>query len=121
MTSSAPRTRVSAGIVLYRLRDGVVEVLLGHPGGPYFASKDAGHWSISDLLAVVPSQADGCGEGARLDDPSTTFPFPDPAASRARLATEVLAFLEATVGDRDAAWDALRRPSDDHVVRALAE
>ena len=46
MTSSAPRTRVSAGIMLYRLRDGVVEVLLGHPGGPYFTTKDEGHWSI---------------------------------------------------------------------------
>jgi predicted NUDIX family NTP pyrophosphohydrolase len=61
VTSSAPRTRVSAGIVLYRLRDGVVEVLLGHPGGPYYTSKDAGHWSIpkgevepdEDLLDVA--------------------------------------------------------------------
>ena len=61
MTSSAPRTRVSAGIMLYRLRDGVVEVLLGHPGGPYFTTKDAGHWSIpkgeverdEDLLNVA--------------------------------------------------------------------
>jgi predicted NUDIX family NTP pyrophosphohydrolase len=61
VTSSAPRTRTSAGILLYRLRDGVVEVLLGHPGGPYFANKDAGHWSIpkgevepdEDLLDVA--------------------------------------------------------------------
>jgi predicted NUDIX family NTP pyrophosphohydrolase len=41
-----PAGRVSAGIVLYRRRDGVLEVLLGHPGGPYFARKDEGHWSI---------------------------------------------------------------------------
>lgn len=41
------RSRVSAGILLYRYRDGgVLEVLIGHPGGPYFANKDAGHWSI---------------------------------------------------------------------------
>jgi predicted NUDIX family NTP pyrophosphohydrolase len=39
--------RVSAGILLYRRApDGGIEVLLGHPGGPYFAHKDAGHWSI---------------------------------------------------------------------------
>jgi predicted NUDIX family NTP pyrophosphohydrolase len=39
--------RLSAGIVLYRIRsDGAVEVLLGHMGGPYWARKDAGAWSI---------------------------------------------------------------------------
>jgi predicted NUDIX family NTP pyrophosphohydrolase len=37
----------SAGILLYRRTDtGSLEVLLAHPGGPWFASKDAGHWSI---------------------------------------------------------------------------
>jgi predicted NUDIX family NTP pyrophosphohydrolase len=38
--------RVSAGILLYRHRDGGLEVLLGHPGGPYFRNKGDGHWSI---------------------------------------------------------------------------
>ena len=36
----------SAGILLHRERDGVREVLLVHPGGPYWAKKDAGTWSI---------------------------------------------------------------------------
>jgi predicted NUDIX family NTP pyrophosphohydrolase len=36
----------SAGILLYRLRDGLPEVLLVHPGGPYWAKKDTGAWSI---------------------------------------------------------------------------
>jgi predicted NUDIX family NTP pyrophosphohydrolase len=36
----------SAGILLYRLRDGELEVLLVHPGGPFWARKDAGAWSI---------------------------------------------------------------------------
>ncbi len=40
------RSRVSAGILLYRWRDGSLEVLIGHPGGPYFANKGNGHWSI---------------------------------------------------------------------------
>jgi predicted NUDIX family NTP pyrophosphohydrolase len=39
-------SRTSAGILLWRRRAGRVEVLLGHPGGPYFAKKDAGVWSI---------------------------------------------------------------------------
>ncbi len=54
-------TRTSAGILLYRLRDGAVEFLLAHPGGPYFAGKDAGAWTIpkgepepgEELLAVA--------------------------------------------------------------------
>jgi predicted NUDIX family NTP pyrophosphohydrolase len=36
----------SAGILLYRLRDNAVEVLLAHPGGPFWAGKDLGAWSI---------------------------------------------------------------------------
>jgi len=36
----------SAGVVLFRERDGALEVLLGHMGGPYWARKDEGAWSI---------------------------------------------------------------------------
>jgi predicted NUDIX family NTP pyrophosphohydrolase len=38
----------SAGLVLFRRRagDGALEVLLGHMGGPFWARKDAGAWSI---------------------------------------------------------------------------
>jgi predicted NUDIX family NTP pyrophosphohydrolase len=38
--------RTSAGILLYRRREGVLEVLLVHPGGPFFGRKDLGNWSI---------------------------------------------------------------------------
>jgi predicted NUDIX family NTP pyrophosphohydrolase len=36
----------SAGILLHRVRDGRREVLLVHPGGPFWARRDAGAWSI---------------------------------------------------------------------------
>jgi predicted NUDIX family NTP pyrophosphohydrolase len=36
----------SAGILLFRRRGGEVEFLLVHPGGPFWAKKDAGAWSI---------------------------------------------------------------------------
>lgn len=36
----------SAGILAYRVNDGTPEVLLVHPGGPFFARKDIGAWSI---------------------------------------------------------------------------
>jgi predicted NUDIX family NTP pyrophosphohydrolase len=38
--------RHSAGIVLFRRTDNDVEVLLGHMGGPFWARKDAGAWTI---------------------------------------------------------------------------
>ena len=36
----------SAGILMYRRREGKLQVFLGHPGGPFWAKKDAGAWSI---------------------------------------------------------------------------
>lgn len=52
-------TKQSAGLLLYRFRERRLEVLLVHPGGPFWAKKDAGAWSIpkgeaapgEDLLA----------------------------------------------------------------------
>jgi predicted NUDIX family NTP pyrophosphohydrolase len=38
--------RQSAGILLYRRVDGRLEVLLGHMGGPFWARRDAGAWSV---------------------------------------------------------------------------
>ena len=43
----APARKRSAGILLHRRgADGAPEVLLVHPGGPYWAKKDLGAWSI---------------------------------------------------------------------------
>ncbi len=38
--------RISAGLLMYRVRDGVLEVFLAHPGGPFFTRKDDGYWTI---------------------------------------------------------------------------
>ena len=38
--------KASAGILLFRERAGRLEVLLAHPGGPYWVKKDAGAWTI---------------------------------------------------------------------------
>jgi predicted NUDIX family NTP pyrophosphohydrolase len=37
---------MSAGLLVFRERDGALEVLLGHMGGPYWARKDEQAWSI---------------------------------------------------------------------------
>ncbi|HVZ53896.1 MAG TPA: NUDIX domain-containing protein [Pseudolabrys sp.] len=55
------RTEVSAGILAFRRRDkGGIELLLAHPGGPYWRNRDEGAWSIpkglvetDDLLACA--------------------------------------------------------------------
>ena len=53
-------TQISAGLLAYRRRD-QLEVLLAHPGGPFWARKDEGAWTIpkgllnpgEDLLAAA--------------------------------------------------------------------
>jgi predicted NUDIX family NTP pyrophosphohydrolase len=41
----------SAGILLYRHRDNSLEVLLAHPGGPYWSRQDHGSWSVPKGIA----------------------------------------------------------------------
>src|SRR5688572_15992344 len=36
----------SAGLLVYRREASALQVLLGHPGGPFWAKRDAGAWSI---------------------------------------------------------------------------
>jgi predicted NUDIX family NTP pyrophosphohydrolase len=36
----------AAGLLLYRIRDGTLQVFLVHPGGPFWAKKDTGAWAI---------------------------------------------------------------------------
>jgi predicted NUDIX family NTP pyrophosphohydrolase len=53
--------KISAGIVLFRKRPAGVQIMLVHPGGPFWARKDDGAWSIpkglsdqgEDLLAAA--------------------------------------------------------------------
>lgn len=68
----APK-RISAGILLYRRSAAGLEVLLAHPGGPFWARKDLGVWSIpkgepeegEDLLAAAHRElAEETGFGA---------------------------------------------------------
>lgn len=40
------KKKTSAGLLVYRLNKKTVEVLLVHPGGPFFSKRDKGCWSI---------------------------------------------------------------------------
>lgn len=38
--------KISAGLLMYRKRGGALEALLVHPGGPFWANKDLGAWTV---------------------------------------------------------------------------
>src|SRR5438046_6583849 len=44
--SKSKRSRISAGLLMFRRRNDQVEFLLAHPGGPLFTRKDDGVWTI---------------------------------------------------------------------------
>ena len=69
--------QVSAGILLYRSLPGRVEVLLGHPGGPFWANRHDGAWSIpkglvgpgeSALNAAIREFAEETGQKLGIDE-----------------------------------------------------
>ena len=65
----------SAGILLYRLTDAAPEVLLVHPGGPFWAKKDDGAWSIPiQVRSALPAHSVGKPLGflcSRFDPPNS--------------------------------------------------
>jgi predicted NUDIX family NTP pyrophosphohydrolase len=68
-------SRTSVGILLWRKRKGRLEVLLGHPGGPYFAGKDADHWTV--LKGEVESGEDPAAVARREFAEETGHQPPD--------------------------------------------
>lgn len=80
--------RVSAGILMYRLAgDGHLEVLLAHPGGPYFANRDAGDWTIPKGEPDGPEEA-LLAVGRREFEEETGSPV-DPSAPTIQLGSIV--------------------------------
>jgi predicted NUDIX family NTP pyrophosphohydrolase len=51
----APRLQ-SAGLLLFRVGDNQIQVLLGHPGGPFWRRRDQGVWTIPKGL-IAPGEA----------------------------------------------------------------
>lgn len=102
----------SAGLLLYRRTDGGIEILIAHPGGPFWAKRDEGAWTIpkgliedgeSDLEVARREFREETGHPAPIDG---TFPLGeiqlrsgkivagwaaegdlDPSAARSNLAT----------------------------------
>ena len=71
-----PRTKArSAGLLVYRVRDGVPEVLIGHMGGPFWAKKDEGAWSV--FKGEYEDSEDPLAAARREFEEETGSPPPD--------------------------------------------
>jgi predicted NUDIX family NTP pyrophosphohydrolase len=64
--------KTSAGLLMFRVRGGAPEVFLVHPGGPLWAAKDEGAWSIPKGL-VQPGE-DTLAAARREFEEETGFP-----------------------------------------------
>ena len=69
----------SAGILLYRQRDGGIEVLLIRPGGPYWRNRDQGAWMIPKGM-IEPGEAPAEAALREFEEETgtrlTAVPFP---------------------------------------------
>lgn len=55
---------VSAGLLMYSIRNGKLKLFLVHPGGPFFVKKDEGYWSIPKGL---PEQNENIFDAAKRE------------------------------------------------------
>jgi predicted NUDIX family NTP pyrophosphohydrolase len=95
--------RRSAGILLYRLKGGAPEVLLVHPGGPFWTGKDVGAWSIPKGEYGEDEDPQACARREFEEETGTALP---PGASAdlgtARQRSGKLVAAWAVEGDLDA-------------------
>jgi predicted NUDIX family NTP pyrophosphohydrolase len=98
----------SAGILLYRRREGALEVLLVHPGGPFWRNKDLGAWSIPKGEHDADEDAQAC---ARREFEEETGSAPSPGD------LEDLGEIRQKAGKIVAAW-ALEGDLDAATVRS---
>jgi predicted NUDIX family NTP pyrophosphohydrolase len=84
----------SAGLVVFRRRGGGLEVLLVHPGGPLWAKRDLGAWSIPK--GEIEAGEDGLAAARREVEEETGLRAPGPFAA--------LGALRQPGGKRVSAW-----------------
>lgn len=64
--------KISAGILMYRKRNGALQVFLVHPGGPLWVNKDLGAWSIPK--GEIDTEEDPLSAAQREFEEETGFP-----------------------------------------------
>jgi predicted NUDIX family NTP pyrophosphohydrolase len=65
------RSQISAGLLAFRRSDGGIEVLLAHPGGPFWSKRDDGAWTIPK--GVADADADTLSAARREFTEETGF------------------------------------------------
>lgn len=70
---------ISAGLLLYRRRDSGLQVLLVHPGGPYWAKKDDGSWSVPKGLVDAGEEELACARREFREETGFEAPLEAPA------------------------------------------
>ena len=95
------RTAVSAGLLLFRQRNGELEVFLAHPGGPFWARRDTGAWTIPKGLVDEGENLLDAAQREFLEETGITAvgPFRTLGSIRQKAGKEVHAW--AWEGDAD--------------------
>ncbi len=80
-------TAVSAGILLYRRPAGRLQVLLAHPGGPFWARRDTGAWTIPKGVAETGEELEAVAMREFAEE--TGFDLPSIAVDPGRAPIEL--------------------------------
>jgi predicted NUDIX family NTP pyrophosphohydrolase len=99
---SAAMSKRSAGILPYRQHDGVWQVLLVHPGGPFWARKDDGAWSIAKGEYDAPEPALQAALREFREETGFELPGPFRALAPVRLKSGKVVEAWATAAELDA-------------------
>jgi predicted NUDIX family NTP pyrophosphohydrolase len=95
--------KTSAGILLYRIRSGALEVLLVHPGGPFWARKDEGAWSIPKGEFIAPEDPEVAARREFLEETGMSLTGEPIALTPLKQPSGKLVYAFAAEGDFDPA------------------
>lgn len=101
------RSKISCGILLYRFRQGKLQVFLIHPGGPLFVHKDEGYWGIPKG-EIDPGETDYLQTALREFREETGFMAEPPFTE--------LGYITQKSGKKVFAWSSLYGKDDEPKV-----
>lgn len=95
--------KTSAGLLVYRPRDGGIEVFLVHPGGPFWAKKDAAAWTIPKGELAADEDPLDCARREFTEETGFTLDGPFASLGSIRQAGGKLVHAFVTAADLDPA------------------
>jgi predicted NUDIX family NTP pyrophosphohydrolase len=101
-TRKSARSQISAGLLAFRVRS-ELEVLLAHPGGPFWAKKDDGAWTIPKGLAEAGADLLATAQREFLEETSLVLAGPFIALTPVRQKSGKLVHAWAVQADLDLA------------------